>query len=74
MFVLAYLNGLYLCLSLGIYILAVKRLQGEVSMGIIHSIKNGGDSQECSLGNQLNAAVAYGSSSSHLRVPSMENF
>ena len=36
--------------------------------------KKWGDSCECSLGNQLNAAVAYGSSSSHLRVPFMDNF
>ena len=48
--------------------------QSKVSMGLIQRIKNGGDTCECSLGNQLNAAAVYGSSSSYLRVPSMENF
>ena len=33
-----------------------------------------GVSWECSLGNQINTAVVYGRSSSHSRVPSMENF
>ena len=36
--------------------------------------KKWGDSLECSLGNQLNAAGVYGSSSSHSSIPSMENF
>ena len=36
--------------------------------------KKRGDSWECLFGNQLNAAVAHGSSSSHLSVPAMENF
>ena len=30
-------------------------------MGHVQSLKKLGDSWECSLGNQLNAAVAYGS-------------
>ena len=32
-----------------------------------------GDSWECSFQNQLNAAVAYGSSWSHSKIPMMEN-
>ena len=41
-------------------------------MGHVQSIGNEGI-PVCSLGNQLNAAVAYGSSSSHSSVPSVEN-
>ena len=42
MFVLVYLNRLHLHLSSGIYVLAVRKLQGEVSIGHVQSIQSGG--------------------------------
>ena len=42
MFALVYLNGSFLHLTLSIYVLAVRKLQGGVDMGCVQRIKCGG--------------------------------
>ena len=75
---------IYVCLSLSKWVMpsseprylgfGCKKAARWGKYGSYPKYKKWGDSCECSCGNQLNAAVAYGSSLPHLRVPSMENF